>query len=196
MHIVIASLNQVKIAAVQEALTYFDIFSSALFTPVEVPSQVSEQPLSFQEIVTGARTRAYNSFLLTKNCTLAVGIESGIVSFAEIHQQFNMVICALYTHDTYYIGYSSGIPVPAQCMQLIIEEQLTWSQAAAKVGIITSPDASRSLQMADQDMVFTHGLFSRKEQIKQAIISAAIPYINTTWFAPNSNSLYKQKELV
>lgn len=201
MHIVIASHNPVKIAAVNEIINHFDIFKDEIVESVNVISDVAEQPLSLQEIIQGSRNRAYNSYLSSSDCTLAVGIESGIVCFAEIpNQYFNMAACTLYDGTHYHHGYASGLPVPPSCIQLIIEKKLTWAQAAAHVGIIASADAPRSLHIPDQDVVLTQGLLSRKEHIKQALISAIIPFINPLWFVPPQtkviDTLFSQKDLV
>ncbi len=198
MRIVVGSLNPVKIAAVHETIYYFESFKNALIESVDTPSHVREQPLGLQEIVLGARNRAHTGYTLGAH-DLAIGIESGIVSFTEIPQQhFNMAACALYDGKNYHIGYASGLPIPPQCTQLIMQKKLTWAQAATHVGIIDSADAPRSLHVADQDVILTHGLLSRKEHIKQALISALIPFINPTWFCAETttvNTIHLQKEL-
>ena len=68
----VGSASPMKIAATRKAFAKF--FKKAKVVGVDVPSCVSAQPISFGEIVRGARERARKAF---RDCDYSVGIEAG-----------------------------------------------------------------------------------------------------------------------
>ena len=75
----VGTANPMKIAATRKAFAKF--FRKVKVVGVEVPSSVSAQPISFGEIVRGARERARRAFA---DCDYAVGIEAGHPANARI----------------------------------------------------------------------------------------------------------------
>jgi inosine/xanthosine triphosphatase len=68
----VGTANPMKLAATRKAFGTF--FKNVKVVGVDVPSSVSAQPISFGEIVRGARERARRAFA---DCDYAVGIEAG-----------------------------------------------------------------------------------------------------------------------
>lgn len=76
MHIVIGSLNPVKIQAAKAVLT--PLFPQASFDALSVPSGVAGQPWSDDETRIGALNRA-RAALESSGADLAIGLEGGLV---------------------------------------------------------------------------------------------------------------------
>lgn len=76
--IVVASRNPVKIEATRQGFTR--MFPDVHFTVqgVDVPSGVSDQPMSRAETLRGAENRAHAAQLAAPQCQYAVGIEGGV----------------------------------------------------------------------------------------------------------------------
>jgi len=69
----VGTANPMKVRAVRRAFARF--FGKVTVLGIDVPSGVSAQPLSFGEIVRGARERARAAF---RDCDYSVGIEAGL----------------------------------------------------------------------------------------------------------------------
>jgi inosine/xanthosine triphosphatase len=120
--------NRAKLGAVNDALARFvegDESSAAIqVVPTAVASGVPEQPVGWDEIVTGARNRAQAAFDFG-DCTLAVGIEDGLARLSDadggpsgdLRDYFN-VGCAWVTDgDRDGHGFSSGFAYPPASLE-------------------------------------------------------------------------------
>jgi inosine/xanthosine triphosphatase len=111
----VGSLNAAKLEAVRRGLAPF-------FDPVEVKahparSQVSDQPLGFEEILAGARTRARQSYA-AGNCDLGAGIEDGLLRVPGTSTgHMNVGFCVLYDGKEEAVGMSAGFEYPAACVE-------------------------------------------------------------------------------
>lgn len=61
-HIIVGSTNPTKVQAVEEIVREYPFLADARVFSVNVPSSVSEQPLTLSETIKGAMTRATNAF--------------------------------------------------------------------------------------------------------------------------------------
>ncbi len=110
--------NRAKLAAVRDALSRFaDARVELAVVPVGVGSEVPEQPIGWDEIVTGARNRARSAFA-SGECVLAFGIEDGLVCLSEgrpeddLRDYYN-VGCAWVTDgEREGHGFTSGFAYP------------------------------------------------------------------------------------
>ena len=75
----VGTANPMKLAATRKAFAKF--FKKVKVVGVETPSAVSPQPISFGEIVRGARERARAAF---RECDFSVGIEAGSFRVAAV----------------------------------------------------------------------------------------------------------------
>ena len=111
----VGSLNRAKLAAVRRGLDPF--FERVEVEACSVESGVSEQPIGFAEIVTGARNRARDSWD-PRHCQLAAGIEDGLVQVDGTQTGFvNIGCCVLYDGDEEAIGLTAGFEYPPQAVR-------------------------------------------------------------------------------
>ena len=75
----VGTANPMKIAATRKAFARF--FRKTKVVGVDVHSTVSPQPISFGEIVRGARERARRAF---RECDYSVGIEAGVFKVGAV----------------------------------------------------------------------------------------------------------------
>jgi inosine/xanthosine triphosphatase len=98
----VGSSSAMKLKAVRRAFATF--FRKVKVVGFEVPSGVSPQPLSFGEIVRGARHRARKAF---RDCDYSVGIEAGVFRVAAVSPRpFQITMACVFdgTRD----GWGSG----------------------------------------------------------------------------------------
>ena len=85
----VGSKNDIKIEAVRRTLRNYPFLNPFVIRSLEALSGVSHQPMTLQEIVSGAKNRARNSF---SSCDYSFGIESGLM---PVHRQKQDIwICA------------------------------------------------------------------------------------------------------
>lgn len=139
--------NRAKLAAVRQALEIFaedgrlgsvgrnddapTVGVSLEIVPVGVESGVPEQPIGWEQIIAGARTRA-RAAQASGGCALGVGIEDGLVRLADgpadpatddVRDYFN-VGCAFITDGQREgFGFSSGFAYPTAPLSRAIREQ-------------------------------------------------------------------------
>lgn len=82
MVIAVGSTNEAKVLAVKEVLLDSAHFSTVKVIECSVGSDVSDQPISLQETIQGAKNRARNAFEKC-DCKYSFGIESGLMEAAE-----------------------------------------------------------------------------------------------------------------
>lgn len=75
MKIAVGTTSTPKLQYLQEVLSELGI--SADLSPVEVKSEISEQPLTDKETKNGSINRTKNAFSMCKNADIALGVEVG-----------------------------------------------------------------------------------------------------------------------
>jgi non-canonical (house-cleaning) NTP pyrophosphatase len=73
MIIAIGTTNPIKIQAVEEVLRNYLQFQQANIQSFSAPSEISEQPLSLEETILGAKNRARNAFNACSSCSYSFG---------------------------------------------------------------------------------------------------------------------------
>jgi len=119
--------NQAKLLAVSTALRlYLDQEDPLDVCPTDVPSDVPEQPIGWDQILSGARNRARHAFAVG-DCVLAVGIEDGLVRTAEGPSEADGWMnlgCAFVTDgEREGHGFSSGFAYPRGALEPAIRDQ-------------------------------------------------------------------------
>ncbi|HIJ11758.1 TPA: inosine/xanthosine triphosphatase [Candidatus Woesearchaeota archaeon] len=168
MKITVGSLNQIKVNAVVELCSEYEILIGANVSGVSVDSGVSEQPQGFDETIQGACNRAKSAF----NGCLGVGIEGGLVSvtYGERERFSKVSVAALYDGTHFYVGMSSLFELP-HSVKVQIEKGETLSKAMHSVQLVGDADlGSREGAIG----FLTKGRVPRKEQAKQALRMAMI----------------------
>jgi inosine/xanthosine triphosphatase len=75
MKIAVGTVSAPKLQYLKEVLDELDI--NAELIPVEVESEISEQPLTSEETKNGSINRTKNAFLKCKDADIAIGVEVG-----------------------------------------------------------------------------------------------------------------------
>lgn len=169
MHIIVGSTNPVKIGAVAEIILEYSHLRNAKVEGVDAASGVSAQPMSLEEIVRGARTRAKNAF---NECTYSVGIESGFmdVPYAKTGCM-DICACAIFDGTEYYTGLSSAFECPQQIVDAVKNGNVELAEACRKAGLVDHGNIGREHGIIH---VLTKGRLTRKEFTKQALRHALI----------------------
>lgn len=95
MKIVVGSENPVKINAVREV--FKEVLGSVEVVGVAVNSGVSEQPMSDEETIRGAKARAKKAIKKVKDADYGVGLEGGVYDQGE--KLYEAAWCAVLRSD-------------------------------------------------------------------------------------------------
>ncbi|MES2213668.1 MAG: inosine/xanthosine triphosphatase [Patescibacteria group bacterium] len=182
MKICVGSGNGIKQNAVRELIPLYRIFDRLdVFTAANIPSGVSEQPKSLNEIITGAKNRARGAFGHgSGDVTWGFGIESGL--FEVPHTKSGMMdicACVIYDGTDYHIGLSSAFECPPKVIELIHSQGMDLNDAFKAVGLTENPKLGNSEGAVG---LLTNGRVNRVDYTKQAIIMALIHLENADAF--------------
>lgn len=160
MKIGIGTKNSAKTSAVKRLCDIH--FQDAIISEYKAHSLVSEQPLSDEETLLGAKNRATHVLELS-DVQLAIGLEGGV---NEVNGQ--MYICnwgALALRDgTFFIAGGARIPLPEEVAKSIregLELGPVMDAYTNRTGISHSEGAIG---------VFTNGLLNRQEMFEHILI--------------------------
>jgi len=171
----VGSHNAAKLEAVRLGLGPF--FERLELTACDVEGGVSDQPLGFDEIVTGARNRAIGSFGLG-NCDLAAGIEDGLVPVAQLPTGYvNLGCCVLYDGNQAAYGFSSGFEYPPTCVSDATGFPRAPIGAAFDRLIAHRPQAVGDPWRSNVGHL-TRGLLSRADYGSHAVICAWVRFLH------------------
>ncbi len=166
----VASLNPVKIAAVEQICKEYAFLSSAKICSEEISSLVRNQPLSLEETLQGAMNRAKNGF---NSCDLSFGIESGLFQVPYTKTGYmNICACVIYDGSNFYVGLSSAFECPDKATDLMVKDGFEMKQTFNKLGITTDSKGNGVVG------ILTNGRVDRIEYTKQAIVMALIKLEN------------------
>jgi inosine/xanthosine triphosphatase len=169
--IVVASHNPVKIQAVLNG--FQRLFPQEIFVaqPVDVPSDVPDQPMSDQDALLGAQNRAVNAQAALPEAEFWVGVEGGcdylgvdLVAFAWI---------VIITEGMTGSARTALFRLP-QRVQELVESGVELGDADDQVfGATNSKQNSGAVGLLTEDVVTRTGLY------EQAVILALIPFKNS-----------------
>ncbi len=172
MIIKIGSQNPVKVEALRETLKDYSRFRDAQVIPLDVLSHISEQPLSLEETLQGAKNRAFGSFV---GCDYGVGLESGLIEVPQTKTGFiNMCFCVIYDGQSYATGSSSGFEVPREAVEVILNGG-NLTEASHSIGLTESHTIGREEGLIG---LLTNGRVTRKDYTKQSIQTALVQIEN------------------
>jgi inosine/xanthosine triphosphatase len=178
MKLNVGSKNQVKIAAVQEAvLLYPEQFSNPEVIPVEVAIEEFGHPKSLEETIKGAMDRAKAAF---GDCSYSFGIEGGLMAVPYTKTGFMEVgVCAIYDGKDFHLGLSSAFEWPKKVFDLIVNKGLDGSQAAREAGLTTHEKIGATERIIS---LLTKGKANRKDKTKDSVIMALTHLLNPELF--------------
>ena len=170
MKINVGSTNPIKIEAVREAFQHY--FNELEIKGIGVDSKVSAQPKTLEEITTGAKNRAINSF---HNCKYSIGLEAGIYKVPNTLSGYcDSCCCMIYDgKEIIGIGFSPAFEHPKQVIYKIFKEN-------KEVGEIFDDliKESNTKQKTGAVGILSRRIFSRKEFIRVSVMMALFPLIN------------------
>lgn len=169
-HVIIASLNPVKIAAARlgfEALFPAEHF---IFEGVSVPSFVSDQPQSDAETLQGAHNRASNARQHRPNADYWVGIEGGISDLGEMMQAFAWVV--VLDAQRSGRGKTGTFQLPQEVARLVREGRELGEADDIVFGQANSKQQNGAIGLLTGDVL------TRTTFYQQAVIMALIPFKN------------------
>lgn len=138
MIVKVATANPMKIEATRKAFGKF--FKKIQVVGVDVASTVSAQPLSFGEIVRGARERARAAF---RGCDYAVGIEAGVFRVAAVAPRpFQITIACVTDGSRESLGAGPFYEVPARLVKQVVKAD-SGSVALVTKGKVTRGQVTR-----------------------------------------------------
>jgi inosine/xanthosine triphosphatase len=146
----VGSANPMKVRAVRRAFATY--FPKVTAVGVDVPSGVSPQPLSFGEIVRGARQRSRGAF---GDGDYSVGIEAGVFRVAAVSPRpFQITMACVFDGTNEAFGSGPFYEIP--------------------------PDLVRKVVDSDRGSValVTRGKVTRGEVTMQAVLMALAPFVS------------------
>jgi len=178
MKLAIGSKNQIKIAAVREAIMlYPEQFSDPELVPVKVDIEEFGHPKSLEETVKGAVDRAKAAFV---DCEYSFGIEGGLMAVPQTKTGFMEVqVCAIYDGENIHLGLSSGFEWPKKVFDLIMNKGMDGSQAVREAGLT---DHEKIGAAGGVISILTQGKTARQTELKHAVLMALIHVLNRDLF--------------
>ena len=171
MKVIVASHNPAKIRAVRDAFALQFPQASIKLLPVSVDSGVSDQPMSDDETLRGARTRARNAYQLNPEGDYWIGLEGGIETLGNQLMAFAW-LAVLGSHGNISMARTVTLPLPPAVSKLI-EQGLELGDANDQVFSTVN-----SKHQGGAFGLLTHGLYTRESVYTQALIIALVPFLN------------------
>jgi len=146
----VGTANAMKLAATRKAFARF--FKKATVVGVDVSSSVSPQPISFGEIVRGARDRARRAF---RDCDFSVGIEAGIFKVGPVSPRpFQITMACVFDGTREALGSGPFFEIPPAMVKQIVR---------ADTGSVA---------------VVTKGKVNRESVTRDAVVMALAPFVS------------------
>lgn len=180
MIIAVGSTNEAKVFAVKEIVGSSPFFARVQVASIATNSDVSDQPLSLQETIQGAKNRAKSAFKKCEACSYSFGIESGLMKTSDVSTGFlHISVCCIYDGENYYTGLSTGFELPPQILELILTKKMDLGQACLYAGVSNNEKIGSTEGFIG---VLTKGKVDRKEYSKQCITTAILQLENAEWY--------------
>jgi len=181
MIIAVGSTNHAKVNAVKEVLQDSSHFPPFEIVSLSVGSDVSDQPISFQETIQGAKNRAKNAFM-QRDCKYSFGIESGLMAAAETASGYlHISVCCIFDGQSYYTGLSRGFEIPPLILDLVLDQKMDLAKACLHSGISQNQNIGSTEGLIG---VLTRGRVDRKAYSKECVMAAVVQLENADWYRP------------
>ncbi len=173
--IVVASQNPVKLRAVQDGFLQMFPDDKFVLVPVNVPSGVSNQPMSDEETCRGALQRAQTAARLHPNADYWVGIEGGVDPTGPLNstpELFASAWIVIKSKISIGMARTGAFRLPREVTRLIQEGKELGEADDIVFGRTNSKQENGAVGL------LTHNLIDRKQLYEQAVILALIPIKN------------------
>jgi inosine/xanthosine triphosphatase len=172
-HVVVGSLNPVKIAAVRAVVQRVD--PAARVAGVSASSGVPDQPFGDDETRQGAEARA-RSALAQSDATLAIGLEGGVVIESDGSMRTCAWAVALSRDGRRGVGGSLSMPLPESVAQRIrAGEELGHAMDAIAQTVGTKHGRGAV-------GILTAGLIDRQRAYEPLVTYALAPWLSADYF--------------
>ncbi|WP_425389850.1 inosine/xanthosine triphosphatase [Ekhidna sp.] len=170
MKIIVASKNPVKINSTQNGFSQVFPEVSLEFIGYSAPSGVSDQPMTNEETLQGAKNRAKHIKNEYPGASFWVGIEGGIEDTEDGMEAFAWVV--ILSNDQTGHSRTSSFFLPPKVRELVLK--------GVELGHANDQvfEEHNSKQKGGAVSSLTNGLLGRTEYYEQAVILALIPFVN------------------
>lgn len=177
MIIGVGSINQAKIDAVR--LGFKDIFPDFVtIHGISVSSQVSSQPMSRAETISGAQNRAAAILHAYPDYDFGVGLEGGLWNIGKIW--INLACVVIQSKDGKIgIGCTPGLWVPSRIIDLIMDGM---ELGDAVDTMLETKDSKRGLGFFG---LMTNGVITRTQGYRQGVVMALSRFLHDDLFIRN-----------
>jgi inosine/xanthosine triphosphatase len=174
MNIIVASQNPVKMASTETG--FQRIFPEQSFTMegVSVPSGVSEQPMSNEETLRGARNRVLEAWRARPEADYWVGIEGGIIEENGQMETFAWIVVE--GKDGRGEARTAGFYLPPAVARLVAEGHELGHADDIVFGASNSKQKNGALGLLTADRL------TRTELYVPAVMMALIPFLNPSLY--------------
>jgi inosine/xanthosine triphosphatase len=153
--VAVGSANPLKIRAARKAFAKF--FRKVQVVGVDVPSSVSPQPISFGEIVRGARERARKAF---RDCDYSVGIEAGVFRVGPVSPRpFQITMACVFDGSREALGSGPFFEIPPALVKKVVMSD------AGSVALVTK------------------GKVNRESVTRDAVLMALAPFVSAELYS-------------
>lgn len=163
--VIVTSLNPVKISAVEIAFKQVFPNEAMEFEGISVASEVSDQPLTSEETLLGARNRIKNA-KQKRDADFYVGIEAGLEA------PFTFAWIIIESDNKVGESRSASLPLPS-----VIIEALTQGEELGHV-MDRLFNQENIKQKGGAMGVLTNDLLTRSMVYQQALIMALVPFVH------------------
>jgi len=179
----VGTTNKIKIEALREVILDYPQLAHAMLNSHSVASEISEQPMSLEEIIVGAKNRARNAFNAEVTPNYGFGIESGLFEAKGTQTGYlEACICCIYDGVNHHVGLSCGFEIPPAILELVIRDKKDLSQACYDSGITTNAKLGAAEGLIG---ILSKNRINRKQYTKQCIQTALIQLENKEWYPQN-----------
>ncbi len=174
MKITVASLNPVKIRAVEQSVSELWPNITPNIQGIKVPSEVSDQPMSDAETRKGAHKRVQNAMKQGTQVDYWVGIEAGVEDWGDKMGAFAWVVIA--NRDRVGEARSATFFLPKKVAQLIRSGMELGEADDIVFGSIHSKYNDGAIGL------LTHNAITRETLYIHPVIMAFIPFIRGEFY--------------
>jgi inosine/xanthosine triphosphatase len=163
--------NPSKIAGIKDAFLGF--YDEVRILGVEPPSDLPPQPFGIEEIISGAKKRAFSAISTSDECEFGVGVEAGLF---EVHGTFYDVQIAYVVNrkGEGWFGFSPSFAIPKLFSDGILSGKYRELEEVADSHFKTKEVGEKGGVIK----ILSKGKVSREDLTYYAVISALIPFQN------------------
>jgi inosine/xanthosine triphosphatase len=176
MKFAIGTLRAPKVEGIKEGVAtcpYFDSVREKIeFIPMNVSSDISHMPTTFDDVMQGAKNRADNLITAGVVADYFVGIEGGTAYIGERAYLFGSVYVRDAAGKGHY-GFSPMVEVPIVCERMIYGEGKELGPIMEELsGVVDLRSQNGSMG------AWTNDMFTRKDEFVVAFKAAIAPFYN------------------